>query len=57
MHRENSLQSEWNMQGEHGFEYEALEVLDEDLHPLNVFDLLKEMKSKWVAELKAEPLL
>jgi hypothetical protein len=31
--------------------------MSEDVHPLNVFGVLKEMKSKWVAELKAEPLL
>jgi hypothetical protein len=57
LHRETSLQAEWNAEGEQAFEYEAVEVLDEDVHPLNVFGLLKEMKGKWVAALKAEPLL
>jgi hypothetical protein len=57
MHRETSLQAEWNAQGEEAFEYEAVEVLDEDVHALNVFGVLKEMKSKWVAKLNAEPLL
>ena len=47
----------WNAEGEQAFEYEAVEVLDEDVHALNVFGVLKEMKGKWVAELKAEPLL
>ena len=53
-HRETSLQAEWNALGEEAFEYETLEALSEDVHPLNVFGELKEMKSKWVAELKAE---
>jgi hypothetical protein len=57
LHRETSLQTEWNAEGEQTFEYEALEVLNEDVHPLNVFGLLKEMKSTWVARLNAEPLL
>jgi hypothetical protein len=57
MHRETTLQAEWNAQGEQAFEYEAVEVLDEGVHQLNVFGALKEMKGKWVAELKAEPLL
>ncbi len=48
-HRETSLQAEWNARGENTFEYEAVEVLDEDVHSLNVFGLLKEMKAKWVA--------
>ena len=56
-HRETSLQAEWNALGEQDFEYEALEVLPEDVHPLNVFGVLKEMKGKWVAKLGAEPLL
>ncbi len=57
LQRETSLQAEWNAQGEQAFEYEALEVLDEDVHALNDFSVLKEMKGKWVAKLKAEPLL
>ena len=57
LHRETSLQAEWNAHGEQAFEYEALEVLPEDTHALNVFGVLKEMKGKWVAKLKAEPLL
>jgi hypothetical protein len=57
LHRETSLQVEWNAEGEQAFEYEALEVLNEDVHTLNVFGVLKEMKSKWVVRLNAEPLL
>ena len=57
MHRETSLQAEWNAHGEEAFGYDAVEVLDEDVHALNVFGVLKEKKSKWVAELNAEPLL
>jgi hypothetical protein len=57
LHRETSLQAEWKAQGEQAFEYEALEVLDEGVHTLNVFGVLKEMKASWVARLKAEPLL
>jgi hypothetical protein len=56
-HRETSLQAEWTAKGVEAFEYEALEVLSEDVHPLNVFGVLKEMKAKWVARLNAEPLL
>jgi hypothetical protein len=57
MHRETSLQAEWKAQGEQAFEYEALAVLDEDVHSLNVFEALKEMRARWVVQLKAEPLL
>jgi hypothetical protein len=37
--------------------YEILDTLDDDVHPLNVFALLKEMKGAWVARLGASPLL
>jgi len=56
-HQEKSLQAEWNSQGEQAFEYEVLETLGEDTHPLNVVALLKEMKSAWIAKLGATPLL
>jgi len=56
-HQEKSLQVEWDAQGEDAFEYEVLEALSEDAHPLNVTALLKEMKSAWVAKLGATPLL
>lgn len=56
-HQEKSLQTEWKTQGEQGFEYEVLEALGDDVHPLNVSALLKEMKSAWLARLGATPLL
>jgi hypothetical protein len=56
-YQEKSLQAEWNKQDEESFEYEVLDLLDEDVHPLNVAALLKEKKSAWVAQLGASPLL
>lgn len=55
-HREKSLQDEWNSHGEPAFEYEILVGLDEDLHPLEVDDLLKAQKQNWVVQLGARPL-
>jgi hypothetical protein len=57
MHMEKSLQAEWTAKGEQAFEYETLEVLDEEVHPVNMSGVLKEKKGKWVAELNAEALL
>jgi hypothetical protein len=56
-HQEKTLQAEWNARGEQAFEYEVLEALGDEVHPLNVTALLKEMKSAWVAKLGATPLL
>jgi len=56
LHTEKSLQQEWNTQGESAFQYEILDALDNDVHPLEVEDLLKEKKSTWVARLGAQPL-
>jgi hypothetical protein len=53
---EKSLQEEWNAQGESSFQYEILDKLKDDVHPLMVDDLLKEKKSAWVAQLGAQPL-
>ena len=55
-HPVKSLQSEWNAHGEAAFQYEILEKLESDLHPMTVGDLLKEKKSYWVAQLAAYPL-
>jgi hypothetical protein len=55
-HVEKSLQEEWTAQGESSFQYEILDKLSEDVHPLVVDDLLKEKKNAWVAELGAQPL-
>jgi hypothetical protein len=52
-HPVKSLQSEWNAHGEPAFNYEILEKLESDLHPLMVADLLKGKKSQWVARLEA----
>jgi hypothetical protein len=57
LHQDKSLQAEWNAQGESAFEYEILDELDQDVHPLEIADLLKEEKRSWVARLDAQPLL
>jgi hypothetical protein len=56
LHREKSLQDEWNAHGESAFQYEILVGLDEDIHPLEVNDLLKEQKKTWIDQLGAQPL-
>jgi hypothetical protein len=57
VHMEKSLQREWDTHGEPAFEYEILEVLDADLLPMAIKDLLKEKQTHWVAKLGAQPLL
>jgi hypothetical protein len=54
-HLEQSLQEEWNAHGEPAFEYQILEQLDDDAHPLEVADLLKKKKAQWMAQLGARP--
>ena len=56
-HMEKSLQAEWNAQGETAFQYEILGTLDEDIHPLEIDDQLKEQKQSWMTRLNARPLL
>ena len=56
-HQEKSLQAEWNALGEDSFQYEILDTLKEDLHPLEVDGQLKEKKKDWMARLNAQPLL
>ncbi len=56
-HREKALQEEWNAHGEPAFQFEILAGLDEEIHPLEVDDLLKEQKKHWIAQLGAQPLL
>jgi hypothetical protein len=56
-HIEKSLQQEWNSHGESAFQYEILETLEPDLHPMAVADLLKEKSGRWVEQLSAKPLL
>lgn len=53
---DKSLQEEWNAQGEAAFQYEVLDKLDEDMHPLEVPDRLKEMRTLWIARLSARGL-
>jgi hypothetical protein len=55
-HLNKPLQEEWNVHGEPAFEYQILERLDDDLHPLAVADPLKEKKSRWIAQLGARPV-
>ena len=55
-HIDKPLQEEWKTHGETAFQYEILEKLDEDLHPLEVANLLKEKRGRWIAQLSARPL-
>lgn len=57
LHRETSLQQEWDTQGESVFQYQVLERFDEDLHALEVDDQLKVRRSHWASELDALRLL
>jgi len=56
-HRVPGLQAAWDSHGEPAFEFEILEAIDEDLHPLAIPDLLKGLKASWLAKLNAQPLL
>jgi hypothetical protein len=56
LHRDKSLQQEWNTHGGEAFQFEVLEMLDDDVVPLGVTDLLKEKKSHWAAQLAAKAL-
>ena len=55
-HFNRSLQEELKARGEHAFQFEILEKLEDDLLPLAVPDLLKEKKALWVARLCATGL-
>jgi hypothetical protein len=55
-HMEKSLQEEWTAHGESAFEYEILEKLDQETHPLAVADLLKAKRSHWIERLGARRL-
>lgn len=55
-HRDQSLQEEWHAHGEAAFQFEILEKLDEDVHPLAVADLLSSARSRWIAQLGARGL-
>ena len=55
-HLDRTLQAEWTAQGEQSFTYEILEVLDHDVHPLELKDLLKSKQAEWVLKLSAGKL-
>lgn len=55
--RDRTLQDAWRRYGESCFTFATLEVLDDDVSPLAVGDLLRERKEHWLAALHAEPLL
>jgi|ERR1700733_1209717 hypothetical protein len=55
-HQEKSMQADWNAHGESTFQYEILDGRENDLHPLEIDDLLKEKKRDWMARLDAQPL-
>ena len=50
-HPDKSLQQEWNLQAAPVLQYEIMEILEEDLNPLAVGDLLKAKRTAWVARL------
>jgi len=57
LHREQSLQREWDAQGEMAFLYEIVDRLDEDVHAIEIDDQLRDKRSIWAAQLNAQPLL
>jgi len=57
LHREKSLQEEWDLRGESAFEYEIVDRLDVDMHDLEIGDELKKRRSEWAARLNAPQLL
>lgn len=57
LHQAKSLQELWNAQGELAFEYEIVDRLDEDVHAMEIDDLLKRKRKDWVARLNAQQLL
>ena len=56
-HLDKALQEEWNIHGEQAFGYEVLEKFDDDLHPMELGDLLKGRRLDWVWRLGAGKLL
>ena len=47
----------WNAQGEAAFRYEVLEMLNDEVLPMAVRDLLKEKLAEWAGRLGARTLL
>ena len=56
LHREKTLQAEWNAHGEAAFESEILDGSEEEVSPLLIDSMLKEKKASWVSKLSAQPL-
>jgi hypothetical protein len=56
-HHDKALQAAWNEHGDQNFSYEILEKLDDDVSPLEIWDLLKKVKRRWVEQLGASALL
>jgi hypothetical protein len=56
-HRDRLLQEEWGAHGEAAFQYEILEQLADDVHPLAIPDTLKQKLAHWTARLGARPLI
>jgi hypothetical protein len=54
-HQNKRLQSAWDRHGEPSFQFEILELLDDDVEPTGVKDLLKERKRHWAKQRNAEP--
>jgi hypothetical protein len=50
-HLDRDLQTAWNQQGEAAFDYEILEVLEEDMSPLVLKETLKAKRSEWILRL------
>jgi hypothetical protein len=47
LHRNRAIQAVWNAHGETVFSYEVLEILDDDVPPLLLKDLLEERRKHW----------
>jgi len=56
-HLDKSLQAEWTARGEASFAYEVLETFDDDVHPMELNDLLKSRQKEWAGKLSATKLL
>ncbi|MFZ1941752.1 MAG: GIY-YIG nuclease family protein [Terracidiphilus sp.] len=57
LHQAKSLQELWNAQGESAFVYQIVDRLDEDVHAIEIDDLLKQRRSDWATRLTAQQLL
>ena len=55
-HDDKALQTEWNTHGAGAFQFEVVEKLDDDVSPIELKDLLKEKKLRWVGHFGAKML-